>query len=108
MVDDRVQKRFENYQIYYSQIDLLVARHTSHALFSYNLHLVFVNEARWGEIRDDSVCRIRDMIETASRSKGHLLRRGGLKSKSGHAVRCEIARSFDTPEPTARSYQSRL
>jgi REP element-mobilizing transposase RayT len=106
MADERVQQRFERYQIYHPEIDLLVARHTSHGVFSYNLHLVFVNAERWREIRDESLCQIRDMLETASRSKGHLLQRAGLLPDHIHfTLGCEVAES---PEEVALAYMNNL
>src|SRR5258708_6879017 len=78
MADERVQHRFAAYQIHHPDVDLRTARHTSHATYTYNLHLVFVAEERWREIRDAVLCKVRDMIVSASRTKGHLLKRAAL------------------------------
>jgi REP element-mobilizing transposase RayT len=106
MANQRVQQRFEKYQIHHPAIDLGTARHTSHAIYTYNLHLVFVAEERWREIRDPVLCKVRDMIESASCAKGHLLKRAALLPDHIHlTLGCNFSES---PEAVALSYMNNL
>ncbi len=106
MADQRVQQRFEKYQIHHAEIDLSTARHTSHAIYTYNLHLVFAAEERWPEIRDPVLCKARDMIESASRAKGHLLKRAALLPDHVHiTLGCDLSES---PETVALAYMNNL
>lgn len=106
IADSRVQEQFGQYQIYHPEVDLLAQRKTAHALYSYSLHIVFVAEERYREIRDEVLCAMRDMIESASRSKGHLLSRAALLPDHIHlTVGCQAA---ETPENVALSYMNNL
>jgi len=106
MADPAVQERFEKYQIYHPEVDLHNLRQTQHAVYSYNLHLVFVAEERWREIRHDVLCAIRDMAESASRSKQHLLRRAALLPDHVHlTLGCQLN---EAPQDVALSYMNNL
>ncbi len=75
-------------------------------MYSYSLHIVFVAEERWREIRDEVLCAERDMIESASRSKGRLLSRASLLPDHVHlTVGCQPA---EAPEDVALSYLNNL
>jgi REP element-mobilizing transposase RayT len=106
MADNRVQDRFERYQIHHPEIDLLAQRPTAHAIYSYSLHIVFVAEERWREIRDEVLSAVHDMIESASRSKNRLLGRASLLPDHVHLmVGCQPT---ETPEDAALSYLNNL
>jgi REP element-mobilizing transposase RayT len=76
--DERVAARFLRYQIHDRAVDLSAPRYTTHALYWYNLHVVLVNAGRWREIDDRVLEAMCSMLRQASRSKGHLLSRGGI------------------------------
>jgi len=106
MADERVQRRFEKYQIHHPETNLLAFRQSAHAVYSYNLHLVIVMDERWREIRDDVLVEIQNMIESASRSKGHLLKRAGLLPDHVHlTLGCDLS---ELPEEVALSYMNNL
>ena len=106
MADARVQERFSAYQVYHPEVDLVSARRNSYAQFCCNLHVVFATEERWREIRHDVMLRVRDMIESASRRKGHLLRRAGLLPDHVHLT---LGCGLEEPaEEVALSYMNNL
>jgi REP element-mobilizing transposase RayT len=106
MADQRVQHRFAKYQIHHPDVDLVSFRRTEHAVYGYNLHLVFVAEERWREIRDEVLRAVRDMVESASQAKGHLLKRAALLPDHLHlTVGCQLNES---PEQVALSYMNNL
>jgi REP element-mobilizing transposase RayT len=78
MADAGVQAAFAAYQIHHPEVDLAQQRQTTHAPYWYNLHLVLVTESRWREVRPRILEGWRDMLERASRAKGHLLARAAL------------------------------
>jgi len=106
MADVRVQERFAAYQIHHPEVDLVLPRRNGHASYSYNLHLVFVTEERWREIRDTVLIKVRDMIGAASRRKGHLLKRAALLPDHIHlTIGCSLA---EAPRDVALSYMNNL
>jgi REP element-mobilizing transposase RayT len=106
MADERVMARLTKYQIVNEDVDLSQPSQTSHALYWYNVHLVFVNEARWMEIRDETLKATRDMIVKAAAAKGHWLSRGAIVPDHVHlAMRCNLTES---PEEVALSYMNNL
>ncbi len=78
MADPQVQARLERIQIVLPDVDLSQPQRTSHGLFWYNLHLVFVHGERFAEIRDDTLSRVGKMVLRASAAKRYLLSRGGI------------------------------
>jgi hypothetical protein len=78
MVDLAVRQQLKQCQILRPNVDLSQPRRTSHGLFWYNLHIVLVHRARLGDIRIDTLNRVRDMVLRASLSKGYLLSRCGI------------------------------
>jgi REP element-mobilizing transposase RayT len=78
MADPRIQSLLARYQIQSSEVDLSQARSTAHGQFWYNLHLVFVHEQRWREVRETALAHTHDMILATAQKHGHLLSVGGL------------------------------
>ena len=67
---------------------------------------MFATEERWREIRDDVLRKVRDMIESASRAKEHLLARAALLPDHIHlTLGCPLEES---PESVALSYLNNL
>ena len=106
MADARVQERFAEYQIHRPEVDLAAPRRNGHADFCCNLHVVFATEERWREIRHEVLVRVRKMIESASQSKGHFLRRAGILPDHVHlTLGCDPKES---PGEVALSYMNNL
>jgi REP element-mobilizing transposase RayT len=104
--DPRVEARLAKYQIHHPEFDLMKPQRTSHAIYWYNLHLVFVNDERWHEIRHEQLQGLSNMIEAASRSKGHLLSRAAIMPDHIHlTMGCNLEES---PEDVALSYLNNL
>jgi REP element-mobilizing transposase RayT len=78
MADPRVQAAVQRCQIEFPDVDLSRPRRSSHGQFWYNLHLVFVHEERWREVREPALARARQMILATARKHGHLLSAGGI------------------------------
>lgn len=105
MADERVQKRLEKYQID-NKLDLSKSRNSSHGLYIYNLHLVFVRDGRWHEIDDSVLTQNRDIIVKSAAKKGHLLSNVGIFPDHFHlCIGCNIGES---PEDVALSYMNNL
>ena len=106
MADERVQERLAKYQIVQPEVDLTLPRQSAHARYWYNLHVVFVTEARWMEIRDETLRGLRTMILNAARKRNHLLSRAGIIPDHVHLVLgCTLEES---PEEVALSYMNNL
>jgi len=78
MADPRVQDMLERYQIRCAQTDLSQPRHTAHGQFWYNLHLVFVHQERWREMREAALARTREVILGTAQKHAHLLSFAGI------------------------------
>jgi REP element-mobilizing transposase RayT len=61
-----------------ADVDLSRPRTTAHAIYSYNLHIVFVHRERWAEVREEVLGELAGMIERVSRAKSIALSRAGL------------------------------
>jgi REP element-mobilizing transposase RayT len=106
MADPRVQRSFAKYQIHHPEIDLSQPQQTQHAIYWYNLHLVLVNEGRWREINDDTLQRMHDTIERASKAKGHLLSRAAILPDHVHmTLGCKLE---EMPQEVVLSYMNNL
>ncbi len=106
MADPRVQARLADYQIVRPDVDLSKARHTTHGKYWCNLHVVFKNDGRWREIRDDVLRSQRDMLLRVSRSKGDLLSRAGIVPDHVHlTLGCHLE---ETPLDIALGYMNNL
>ena len=58
IADANVQDRLKKYQISCPEVDLSRMQKTSHGVFWYNLHLVFVHRERWNEDRHTVLGRV--------------------------------------------------
>ncbi len=104
--DGRVTEKLQRHQIHNSDVDLAQPSHTSHAIYWYNLHVVFVNDGRYREIHDEPLQILHDMIVKVSVAKSHGLSRAAILPDHIHlALRCKIDES---PETVALSYLNNL
>ena len=78
MAAARVQDRLERFQIRRDEVDLAKPRQTAHALYWYNLHVVFIRDGRYMEVREQELARAREVILKASEKHGYLLSRAGI------------------------------
>ena len=79
------------FQIVNADVDLSQPQRTSQGLFWHNLHVVLVHRERWMEVREETLCGVRDMIVGARRAKGYLLSRAGILPDHVHlALGCPI------------------
>lgn len=106
MADPRVQTRLQRYQIHNPQVDLSAARFSEHAKYWYNLHVVFVNEDRLMEVRDEVLSSLREMVLKASTMKRHLLSRAAILPDHVHlTLGCSLGES---PLEVGLSYMNNL
>ncbi len=102
MADERVQERLAQYQICEQQVDRARERQTSHGIYWYNLHLVFVMRDRDMHLAHGELSALREMIRAAAKAKGHLLSRAAILPDHVHlALGCHLDES---PEVVALSY----
>jgi REP element-mobilizing transposase RayT len=106
MADQRVQLRLAKQQIHCPEVDLSLPMRGSHGEYHYNLHVVLVHAERWAEIRDDALKAIHEMVQKASRAKGHRLCRAGILADHVHLLLgCNLAES---PQEVALGYLNNL
>jgi REP element-mobilizing transposase RayT len=106
MADERVQERLTQYQIHDPQVDLSDERQTSHAIYWYNLHLVFVMRDRDMYLAHEELSALREMARGAAKAKGHLLSRAAILPDHVHlALGCNL---HESPEVVALSYMNNL
>jgi REP element-mobilizing transposase RayT len=106
MADARVQQRLEKYQVFDKGVDLSRQRQTAHAIYWYNLHLVFVMRDRDMQLKDETLTAIRNMICAVVKKKGHVLSRAAILPDHIHlAIGCELG---ETPGEVALSYMNNL
>lgn len=106
MADERVQQRLAQFQIHRAEIDLSRPRFSAHGRFWCNLHLVFVNDGRWCEIRPDILGGLQRVILRSSVSKGHLLSRAALVPDHIHMI---LGSGLEeSPRDVALSYLNNL
>jgi REP element-mobilizing transposase RayT len=91
MADPRVADQFREYQFHDETVDLSQPCRTSHAIYWYNLHVVFVNDARYRDIdpkRNEKRCQV---IRQTAAKKGHFLMRVGMLPDHVHfALRADL------------------
>jgi REP element-mobilizing transposase RayT len=78
LADKRAEAMLRSYQVQHRGLDLSKPRSSSHGQFSHNLHLVFVHQGRWREIREEVLGAVHAMVLRASRARGHLLGNVGI------------------------------
>jgi len=106
MADPEVQRRLAQYQIDCSNVDLSQMQKTSHGVYWYNLHLVFVHRERWCEIRHDVMCDLHSMVLAASKKKGFRLASAGILPDHIHLL---LGCSFDaSPSDIAVGFLNNL
>ena len=106
MADERVQASLRQAQIQRDGTSLSTPRRSAHGEFVYNLHLVFVHDLRWMEVREDVLDAVKAMVDRAATAKGHLLSHAGILPDHLHlALGCGIDES---PEDVALSYLNNL
>src|SRR5262249_23980454 len=106
MADARVEELFARYQIQDPHVDLAQPQRTASALYWHNLHLVFVNEGRWREIREEILQAQHAMLLRARKAKNHLLSRAALLPDHVHLMLgCRIE---EAPQEVALSYLNNL
>ena len=86
MADPDLQARLERYQITSPEVDLSQMQKTSHGVFWYNLHLVFVHRERWHEVRHIVLDRMRSMVQAVAKKKSLRLARAGILTDHVHLV----------------------
>jgi len=106
MADPDVQKRLEHFQITRDDVDLSRPRHSSHGVYWHNLHIVFVHDGRYMEIREDRLAAVKDMLLRATVKHGRLLSRAAVLSDHVHlTVGCDVGES---PAEVAVGYMNNL
>jgi REP element-mobilizing transposase RayT len=106
LADERAEALLRSYQIQSSGAELSRPRPSSHGQFAHNLHLVFVHQGRWREIREEVLGTLQAMVLRASRTKGHLLGNVGILPDHVHLeLGCRLE---DSPMEVALSYLNNL
>ena len=106
MADDRVQAKLADSQIACPDVDLSEPRQSGHARYWYNLHVAFVNDGRWMEVRDDVLHGLRQMILGVAHKRGHRLSRAGIVPDHTHLVLgCSV---HECPEDVVLCYMNNL
>jgi REP element-mobilizing transposase RayT len=104
MADPDVQKRLARFQRSYPDVDLSQPSFSSHGEYWYNLHVVFVNDERWMEIRESVLEQRLVTIEAAAVKHGHRLSRAAVLADHVHlTLGCEISES---PEQVVLGYMN--
>lgn len=106
MADPRVQDLLKKYQKCFAEVDLASPVFSAHGEYWYALHLVFVNESRWMEIRPERLNSLSRMIERVATKYGYRLSRVGLLPDHIHlTLGCPVDHS---PEDVALRYLNNL
>ena len=106
MVDERVQARLARFQLSFPEVDLRQPCLSSHGRYVYNLHLVFVHDGGWCEVREDQLAATRDMIIGAAAKKRHRLSRAAILADHVHLT---LGAPYDeSPQDVALGYLNNL
>lgn len=106
MADPRVQGTLERLQVTRRSVDLSQIQFSAHGEFIHNLHLVFVHEARWAEVREEELALNNETVLRVAEKKGHRVSAIGVFADHMHvSVGCDIA---DSPGAVAMSYMNNL
>ncbi len=104
MADPNVQQRLTRFQKSYPEVDLSRPSFSSHGEYWYNLHVVFVSDERWMEIREEVLEKRLTTIEAAAAKHGHRLSRAALLPDHVHlTLGCGIGES---PEQVVLGYMN--
>ncbi|HUW31865.1 MAG TPA: hypothetical protein VM223_09660 [Planctomycetota bacterium] len=106
MADPRVQRMLERFQFSGPGVDLSKAQFSAHGEFMHNLHLVFVHDARWAEVREDELTLNNETVLRVAEKRGHRVSAIGVFADHMHlSVGCNID---DAPGGVALSYMNNL
>ena len=106
MADPRVADQFREYQFHDETIDLSEPSRTSHAIYWYNLHLVFVNDWRYRDIDPSRNEQRLQVIRRTAAKKGHSLSRIGLLPDHVHfSIRADLE---EAPQDIVFGYMNNL
>lgn len=104
MCDSEVQQRLARFQKSYPDVDLSRPSFSSHGEYWYNLHVVFVNDERWMEIREQVLEKRQKTIEAAAAKHRHRLSRSAILADHIHlTLGCAIGES---PEEVVLGYMN--
>ena len=104
--DPRFRATLRRFQIVRAEVDLSQSRATSHALYTFNLHIVLETEPGATAWDEPTLQRWYDMILRASQAKGHLLSRASVLPDHIHLLLgCQLGES---PEQVALGYLNNL
>lgn len=106
MADEQVQRKLEEFQLDFPEIDLADPQASAHGCYLCNLHLVLVHESRWHEIAKGSLEITRDMVLRVAKKKGHRLSRASILTDHLHLT---LGFSWtESPQDVALSYLNNL
>jgi len=104
MADPDVQQRLARFQKSYPGVDLSQPCFSAHGEYWYNLHVVFVNDERWMEIRENVLEKRLATIEAAAAQHGHRLSRTAVLADHVHlTLGCGVGES---PEQVVLGYMN--
>ena len=104
--DPRFRALLGRFQIVRSDVDLSESRATSHALFTFNLHVVLESQPGTAAHDESTLQSWHDMILRASQAKGHRLSRASVLPDHIHLLLgCQFGES---PEQVALGYLNNL
>lgn len=86
MADNRVQELLASLQFHDTQVDLTLARRSSHGEYRYALQVVIESESGWHDVRENVLNAYRRAIIASCRKYGWLLSRIGLLSNHIHVL----------------------
>lgn len=104
--DPRFRAKLQRFQIVNPQMDLSKSRASSHALYSFNVHVVLEVQTGGAAYDEPTLQAWHDMIVRASEVKGHRLSRGSVLPDHIHLLLgCQLEES---PEQVALGYLNNL
>lgn len=106
LADPKLQQQLKCFQIHNKDADLSQLRNSGHSAYWYNLHIVFVQENRYWEIREDRLKLFRNMIVRASEKHERILSYGSILPDHIHlVVGCDVKES---PAEVTLSYMNNI
>ena len=94
MADPHVEQSLERFQVRCDEVDMSRPRHSAHAVYWYNLHVVVVQDSRYMETREEQLQAVREMILRISRERAYRLSTAGILPDHIHlALGCDAARA---------------
>lgn len=106
MADASVQQMLQRLQVTCPGVDLSKVQFSAHGEFIHNLHLVFVYDQRWSEVREEELARNNDTVLRVAEKKGHRVSAIGVFADHMHVtVGCNVD---DAPGEVAVSYMNNL